>query len=233
MNTGPGDSDHLVVPTIVEALVGKLRNLIMSGEYAAGEPLREERLAERFGISRPPLREALRVLQRDGIVIGRPRRGFSVIPITSKDAQEIYALRWVLERGAVELAVPVTDSSELQPLQHALDKMEEIAGRPDGPDAQAAMVDANAVFHAAIVDLAGSVRLSEAYAALQLQIKLCMGLNLAARSKLLGDPRDTVRRHQVLYDLIEKGELAPLLEEMANHGDRSFLDQLAQNEAGS
>jgi DNA-binding GntR family transcriptional regulator len=231
-SAGAGGSERLVVPTIVEVLVNELRALVMSGEYAAGEPLREEHLAERFGVSRPPLREALRVLQRDGIVIGRARRGFSVIPITSEDAREIYAFRWVLERGAMELALPLKDGSQLQPLRQALDVMAEVAKRPEGPDTHAEMVEANAVFHAAIVDLAGNVRLREAYAALQLQIKLCMGLNLATRSRLLGNRRDTVQRHQVLYDLIEKGKLAPILEEMANHGDRSFLDELAQSEAG-
>jgi len=54
-----------------------------------GDRLIEEPIAERFGVSRPPVREALRVLQRDGIVTSVPRKGFIVVPITPQDVREI------------------------------------------------------------------------------------------------------------------------------------------------
>lgn len=227
--SGGGDGkSRLVVPTVVETIVRELRDLITAGEFAPGQPLREEHLAERFGVSRPPLREALRILQRDGIVVGQARHGFTVIPITNKDAYEIYTLRWILEREAVKIAIPVSSPEQLQPLRDALDLMRDVADR-SGTDAQAEMVKANAKFHMAVVRLAGNARMSAAYASLQMQVKLCMAMNLAVRQHQYGDPHDVVDRHASLLALIEKGDLPTILGEMERHGDRSFLDTFDSN----
>src|SRR4051812_41409808 len=125
---------RLSVPTVVETIVDELRSLIMSGDFEPGQRLLEEPLSERFGVSRPPLREALRVLQRDGIVVGQARRGFIVTPITEQDPPEVYASRWVLERGAIELACPVDDPPRLQPLRDAVELMRSVA-KASGPEA--------------------------------------------------------------------------------------------------
>jgi len=215
-------SEQLRVPTVLEAIVSSLRALIMSGELRPGDRLIEEPLAERFGVSRPPLREALHVLQRDGIVISVPRRGFIVTPITADDVKEIYALRFALERAAVELGVPVVDRDRLQPLYEALDLMRADAAQND----QDLMLAANSAFHFALVGLPGNSRLLAAYSSLRMQLQMCMALNLKFRQQFYNDPQDVVRRHEVLLSLVEKGELEPLLYEMTNHGDRSFLANL-------
>lgn len=210
------------IPTVVEEVVKGIRAMIMSAAFRPGERLIEEPLAEHFGVSRPPIREALRVLQRDGIVTSIPRKGFIVIPISADDVREIYELRWILERSALEAAMPITDEVRLDPLRAAIERMSDDSAQTD-PDE---MLSANSAFHIALVDLAGNSRLSAAYSTIATQLQMCMAMNLRFRRELYGDPREAVRRHQVLYDLIKAGELAPLLAELEDHGDRTFIADL-------
>jgi DNA-binding GntR family transcriptional regulator len=225
MSVSPEDRtgrDHLIVPSMVEAVVKGLRQLILSGEMRPGDRLVEERLTERFGVSRPPIREALRILQRDGLVQSLPRRGFIVVPLTAADVREIYSLRFALERLAVELGVPVKDSALLVPLRQAMDEMRAAAALHD----QDALLVANSSFHYALVALAGHSRLVKAYDALRLQLQLCMAYNLEFRTRLYGDPEDAVRRHESLLELIETGDTTAVMHEVAHHGNQSFLDHL-------
>lgn len=222
-SSSPGRGQRrLIAPTIQEQLVRELRHLILSGELRPGERLIEERLTEEFGVSRPPLREALRVLQRDGLIKTMPRRGSVVMPLTADDVREIYSLRWALERLAIELSVPVTDDSVLQPLRDALDIMAKAA---DGGDPEQ-LLEANSEFHLTLCGLPGHRRLLQAYESLMLQLRLCMAMNLRFRKELYGDPEETVARHRRLLELIEAGDKAAVLAELDHHGDRSFMNRL-------
>jgi DNA-binding GntR family transcriptional regulator len=212
----------LRVPTVTEEVVRGIRAMIMGAEVRPGERLVEERLSERFGVSRPPIREALRVLERDGIVQSIPRKGFIVIPITAADVREIYELRWILERSAVIAAMPVKRHALLEPMRAAVARMSADRAQTDPEQ----MLEANSEFHAAMVSLAGNSRLTAAYSTLSKQLQLCMAMNLRFRRELYGEPGETVRRHQVLVELIEAGDLNALLSELDNHGDRSFMTQL-------
>lgn len=213
---------QLALPTIVEALVRQLRAVILAGEVKPGGRLIEERLTERFGVSRPPLREALRILQRDGLVRSLPRRGFTVVPISARDVREIYSMRMALERLAVELGVPVADPGRLRPLRAALERMRVAAETADRDE----ILGANSAFHAALVALPDHGRLSRAYDSLLAQMQLCMAFNLELRRRMQGDPAESVRRHEALLTLIEAGDQQAVLHEIAHHGDRSFLDHL-------
>jgi DNA-binding GntR family transcriptional regulator len=192
----------LRVPTLVEEVVKGVTAMIMAAEFRPGERLVEERLAE--------------------IVTSVPRKGFTVIPISAEDVREIYELRWILERSALEVAVPLEDPARLAPLQRAIDRMAQQSAQSDPEE----MLAANSEFHHALVSLAHNSRLSAAYATISTQLRVCMAMNLRFRRELYGDPTEAVRRHQVLHDLIGAGELAPLLAELQDHGDRSFMSGL-------
>ncbi|HTW84560.1 MAG TPA: GntR family transcriptional regulator [Candidatus Sulfotelmatobacter sp.] len=95
--------------TRFEGVVDALREAILTGRYQPGERLVQEELAERFGISRIPLREALRALEGEGLVIISPHRGTIVRPLSPKDVVDLYDVRLALEtlaarRGAERLA---------------------------------------------------------------------------------------------------------------------------------
>lgn len=219
----------LVTPTVQEHLVIELRRLILSGELRPGERLIEERLTEQFGVSRPPLREALRILQRDGLIRTVPRRGSVVTPLTAEDVREIYSLRWALERLAIELAVPVRDDATLRPLRDALEVMT-AAAMSDNPEA---LVEANWEFHLALCGMPRHRRLMHAYESLTLQLRLCMAMNLRSRKEMYGDPEETVTRHRELLELIEAGDSRAILKRLEHHGDRSFLQRLEEPESES
>jgi DNA-binding GntR family transcriptional regulator len=213
---------QLSLPTMVEALVRQLRAVILAGEIKPGGRLIEERLTERFGVSRPPLREALRILQRDGLVQSLPRRGFIVVPITARDVREIYSMRMALERMAVELGVPVADIARLEPMRAAVERMRAAAQTADREE----LLAANSEFHVALVALADHSRLSQTYESLLMQMRLCMAFNLELRRRTESDPAESVRRHEALLGLIESGDQQAVLHELAHHGDRSVLDHL-------
>ncbi len=219
----PGESaDTLQVPTIVDEIVRRLRDLILLGEFAPGERLIEEQLVSRFGVSRPPIREALRILGNDGLVVGIARKGYSVVSLTADDVRKLYDLRFVLERAAVELGVPVTERSQLEPLDAALARMRSEQAHSD-PDE---MLRANSEFHSALVALPDNRWLVEAYRNIRQQIELCMAMNLRFRQVLYHDPDDAVRRHERLAGLAGAGKTAELVKALSQHGDRSFMDRL-------
>lgn len=216
-------------PTIVDEMVRELRELIIAGEVQPGERIVEDHLSERFGISRPPIREAMRLLEQEGLVQRLPRRGVIVTPLTQDDIQEIYSLRWALERLALELAMPVEDGRLLDPLRTAIDGMRAAAAADDA----SALLDANVAFHIALCSLSGHKRLQSIYASLMQQLRLCMAINLRIRRQESGDSRDAAERHQELLDLIEAGDVEAALAGLAAHGDRTILgrpDVLAHDE---
>jgi DNA-binding GntR family transcriptional regulator len=197
-----------------------IRKLILSGALAPGERLIEERLTEHLGISRPPLREALRLLQNDGLVVTRPRHGSAVATLTDQDVFEILTLRTGLERMAVELGVPVRDRNRLAACHEALERMETNARDTD----RGALVENGYAFHASIVALAGHRRLSEIYRSVQQQMLLCMSRNLDARERHYENLVEHVGRHRHLLELIEAGDPAAVLAELAVHGEGSFAE---------
>ena len=101
----------LTSSSLVELATVRLRHEILSGSLEPGERLIEEQLTQRFGISRAPLREALRLLGQQGLVEHLPRRGVRVAELSAGDVDELFGLRDVLERHAVRSALPLRGTS--------------------------------------------------------------------------------------------------------------------------
>ncbi|RKN46932.1 GntR family transcriptional regulator [Streptomyces hoynatensis] len=211
-------SHQLDPPSLVQLAAGAIRKMILSGELGPGDRLIELALTERLGISRPPLREAMRLLQQEGLIVVQPRRGATVATLTDRDVYEILTLRSGLERTAVELGVPVRDQRRLEVCRAALGRMEAAARAED----RATLVESGYAFHAAIVGLAGHRRIDEIYASLHRQLLLCMARNLYVRERYYEDLDVHVARHRYLLDLVEAGDPAAVLAELAVHGERSF-----------
>jgi DNA-binding GntR family transcriptional regulator len=92
--------------TVHAQLTDALRRAIFRGEFPPGGRLRQVELAERFGVSPVPVREALRALEQEGVVASIPRRGWIVTKLSVEDIQEIYELREFLEQRALRDAMP-------------------------------------------------------------------------------------------------------------------------------
>jgi DNA-binding GntR family transcriptional regulator len=96
--TADAAGNVLGATSLVELATRRLRGEILSGRLLPGERLVEEQLTRRFGISRAPLREALRLLGQQGLVEHLPRRGVRVAELSARDIDELFGLRDALER---------------------------------------------------------------------------------------------------------------------------------------
>jgi DNA-binding GntR family transcriptional regulator len=214
----PGAEGRLHSPSLVILAVDAIRKKILAGEFAPGERLIEERLTEELDISRPPLREALRLLENEGLIATKPRRGSFVTELTTRDVYEILTLRSALERTSFELGIPVRDPRLLEPARAALEEMTRCADNED----RGALVQAGYAFHSRLIKIAEHRRLEEIYASVQQQVLLCMSRNLIARERFFEDLGEHVARHRHLLELVESGDAKAALAELAVHGEQSF-----------
>lgn len=109
----------------------RLREAILSGELPPGTTLSQVRLAEKLGVSRTPLREALRLLEREGLVDSETNRRVRVAEFSVSDLEQLYAMRIQLEALAVRLSVPRMGDKELRDLSGHLERMREFAESED------------------------------------------------------------------------------------------------------
>ena len=108
----------------VGAVYERLRTAILHGEIAAGATVAQARLAGEFGAGRTPLREALRMLQRDGLVISEPNRSVRVAALSAEDFEELCIMRVALEAVAIRISVPTLTSADLADLEGYMAQME-------------------------------------------------------------------------------------------------------------
>jgi len=211
---------RISAPPSMSALAAEaLRTLILSGDLRPGDRLIENRLTEELGVSRPPLREAMRVVEQEGLIVQVPRKGAVVAPVTPHDIYEIVSLREEIEQIAVRLGVPVRSQERLDRLRRTFADLwiaaEEEEGAPRG-------VEASFAFHLAIIGLAGHRRLEGVYRSLSLQLRMCMAMNRRARAEI-ETAREDADRHRPLMDHIEAGDVAGTAHVLAHHGQRTYL----------
>lgn len=121
---GPVAEGAVPANVTVEDLYETIRGRILGGELEAGVPISQVRLARELGVNRTPLREALRMVQREGLVEGEYNRRVRVAALTCVDLEQLYALRIPLEALAVRLTVPTLDTAEHELAARLLAEME-------------------------------------------------------------------------------------------------------------
>jgi DNA-binding GntR family transcriptional regulator len=205
-------------PSMAQLAADALRAMILRGDLRPGDRVIENRLTDELGVSRPPLREAMRVLEQEGLLVQVPRKGSLVTPLTQHDVYEIFTLRDEFERLAVDLGVPVRVPERLDRCRTALGALEDAAADQD----PARVTELGFAFHLALIGLAGHRRLEDGYRSLAMQMRLCMGMNRRAR-KGLETLREDAARHRHLLDLVTAGDADGLKYALAHHGHRTFL----------
>ncbi len=216
----PGPSVRRIeAPPSMSALAAEaLRQMVLTGELRPGDRVIENRLTEELGVSRPPLREAMRVLEQEGLIVQTPRKGAVVAPVTPHDIYEIVSLREEIEQIAVRLGVPVRSQERLDRLRQAFQALQDAAEEPGA----ARVVETSFAFHLAIVGLAGHRRLEDVYRSLSLQMRMCMAMNRRVRAEI-ETPREDAARHRPLMDLVEAGDYEGMAHAVAHHGQRTYL----------
>ncbi|MFB5663248.1 GntR family transcriptional regulator [Alteribacillus sp. HJP-4] len=110
--------------TVEQHVTESLRNAIFQGKFQRGDRLIQEEWAKKLGVSRMPVREAIKQLEMEGLVQTTPRKGAVVLPITADDVEEIYTLRAFNESLAVEKALPYIQNADIEELERILLEME-------------------------------------------------------------------------------------------------------------
>jgi DNA-binding GntR family transcriptional regulator len=181
--------------TLHDELVMLVRNMIIEGELRPGSRIAESRLCDHFGVSRTPLREALKVLSAEGLVLLLPNKGATVARVTRKEAEEIVPVLGAMEALAGELACATIHKDEIERLQHVHTQMVERYRFGD----KESYGELNRTIHDAIVAAASNKTLSETYKMLQARLRsLCFVMPKAPPQWA-----DAVEDHQEMMTALE------------------------------
>lgn len=175
-----------------------LRQAILKGELQPGERLMEMKLAETLGVSRTPIREAIRKLELEGLVVMIPRKGAAVANITEKDTKDVLEVRRTLEMFAVEVACERITSEQLEALKEAAKAFEASKGSMDF----IRIAETDMKFHEIIYEATQNERLMQMLNNLRENM-------YRYRIEYLKDPNyydSLVREHREILNAIETGD---------------------------
>jgi DNA-binding GntR family transcriptional regulator len=186
---GHGGVSYVSKTDMVAALI---RELIITGELTAGQQLRQRDLAQRFGVSQTPVREAMRRLESEGLVIGDTHRGFTVVTPDDGPVEENFQIRAALESLGASLAARKIDEAGLAELERLNDRMRALA------DGDPRYAELNREFHFTLYQYSRS--------------PLLMSLMRLLWASLHGGPRvlrthaESARQHDAILDALRAGD---------------------------
>jgi DNA-binding GntR family transcriptional regulator len=183
--------------TTVERIADGICDLILRGEVIPGTPLRESQLQEWIGVSRNTIREALRLLERDGLVTYSAYRGVTVTELSRDDVVDLFRARLAIELSAVEPAVQMAEEG-LRRLEAACEARERAIGAGD----LHAAFEADISFHATLVGALESDALGNFF--LGLLRKLRLGFYLGGGISTEARHRDTEQHRQIVALLAKR-----------------------------
>ncbi len=161
------DADPILRPSLHDELAARLRRMIVEDELPPGARIPERELCERFAVSRTPLREAIKVLAREGYVILTPNRGASVAILTEKDLDEAFPIMAALEALAGELAAEAATEAQIAAIRADTQAMRRAFEAGDRP----AYFARNEAIHLGIVRASGNAMLEEMQRALDGRVR--------------------------------------------------------------
>ena len=197
------------VVTVQHATLRWLREQIATGRYEPGEQLRQENLARDFGVSVPPVREALKTLEAEGQVLYSPRRGYFVAQLSADELVETYRIRDLLETEATLRAVGALTKDDIARMRGAIRDME----RANRNDDLAQLTAANRIFHFTVLDAAGMPRLTSI-------VRVLWESTDRYRSLYFATPQHRRRvnsEHRAIMAAVARGDAATAVELMREH----------------
>lgn len=189
-----------------------VRDQVLTAPAATGSFLSEQDLATRIGVSRTPVREALLMLQTEGLVEMVPKRGAHVPAMSGRQIAELMELRGVLERHAATRALKA-GRVPIEGMRSALAEQERLENDPS-PEAARAFIDWDGRFHQVLIDAAGSDLLSRTYAGLRArQLRVGMSALFSAADR----QHNVCSEHQAIIDALEAGDEGLVHEKIDSH----------------
>lgn len=216
-----------IAPTaLYQEVAERLRQRIFAHELTPGTWIDEQMLAEQYGISRTPLREALKVLASEGLVELKPRRGCYVTEISRQDLDDIFPLMALLEGRCIVDAIGRAKAADIRQLKAIHEKLEAAArdGRID------AFFEANQEFHRRIQELANNRWLLSVIQDLRKVLKLSRLHSLSLEGRL----QQSLDEHRTIMAAIEANDTEKAEKTMHDHllSGREALARMHDSAAG-
>lgn len=201
-----------------------LRLSIIRGELPPGTQLVEVELGERLGVSRGPIREALRRLELEGLVVSQARRGAFVVGLTEQDVHEIYSLRLMMETFAIEQAAERSTPEAVAALKRCVDQMREALHLHNA----AGIVQGDVAFHRTLLSMAEHRRLLKVWELVALPVQAL----LAVADTVYADMATAIDQHLLLVDAVAARDPQRAAEQLRIHlrsGEQIVLNVVKKN----
>ncbi|MHB1126042.1 MAG: GntR family transcriptional regulator [Bacillota bacterium] len=206
-----------------EIVFETLREAIINGRLKPSERLMEVQVAEELGVSRTPVREAIRKLELEGFVVMIPRKGAYVAGISTKDYAEVFEIRAALESLAAGLAAERITEDELEELERLLVQLAECAENND----VTALIQVDTDFHDVLYKASRNERLVQIVSNLREQIQRFRSTSLAYPGRI----RETLEEHKKLVEAISERNATlaqSLAQEHIENAEDSLLEAVRQ-----
>jgi len=214
-----GARDSTQTGSLVDVAYRRLRGQILDNSLPAGFRALEQELADRLGISRTPVREALIRLQKEGLVEVIPRHGMKVLPVSPSDMRDIYEVLTALESAAAEMVARRSPGeAELAPLVQASRDM----ARALKNDDLEAWAEADERFHRGLIELSGNRLLVDAVLNLWDRAHRTRMSTLRLRAK----PVNSTKEHALLLERLRAGDARGAFEANRAHRERASRELL-------
>lgn len=198
----------------------EIEQAILNGSFAPGDSLTEVKLSTELGVSRTPVREALRQLELEGLVTTIPSKGAVVVGISEKDVADIYTIRSYVEGLAARWAAENATEEEIGALREIVELQEFYVGR--GDTLQVWHLDGR--FHELIYEYCRSRMLKQTLSVFHHNIQGARALSI----KTAGRAKDSVQEHRRILEAIERrdgGAAETLTAEHIKNAKRNFLER--------
>jgi len=198
-----------------------IKTQIIKGQYNPGESLVESKLAEELGVSRTPIREAIRLLELEGLVETTPNKGAVVLGISPKDVEDIYAIRQLVEGLAARWAAERMTPGDKKELQKVLDLMEFYAHRQDLDE----LANLDNKFHQIIFEASGSKILNLTLSNLHQYVQLARLESLKVPDRI----EQTLTEHRCIVESFLEGNPEKAEQALTRHVRQAYTNYKNRN----
>ena len=195
--------------TLSDSIVVLLRDRILTEEYKDGQKLNEVALANELKTSRTPVREALKQLESEGLVISIPNKGVYVKAFTPRDIDDMFEIRIALEGLAIELAIERMDEAHLSRIQEVYDLMEFYTYKKD----QDKINELNILYHETIYEATQSTYFEQVLKDIHYYVSVTSSLAIKSKQRY----KTSITEHKAILDAINEGDASKAKVAMQTH----------------
>lgn len=206
--------------TLKENVTEILRQSIIDGSLAPGTEFNQAQLAEKLGVSRGPIREAVGVLEQEGLIQSTPYKGIVVTSLTVRSIEELYDVRVALETTAVQRGIQRMGSEDVDHLQHNVEQMRLAARQEDLEQ----LTSLDLEFHEYIVRMAGNQLLHKLWKQLEVSVRRC----LHTRHTIYDSLDEIIGTHPLIIQAIAARDEALAVQTLHEHIAEAG-EQVAEN----